>query len=346
MAKFLDKKQTVFDIKLTSYGKYLLANGRFKPQYYTFLDDNVIYDSNYAGYPEHQNQINNRIKNETQYLEGLVDFESSDRRVSKIRPYLPLKSLIYKPDQISPQKPNFYYENFIGDAHHNSDGELAPAMKVVTLIGEISSSANKDLVNNFNIPQLNIDAIYSLQTMPYSDSIAPNRNQKYSKLINKTQKFTDDNVVVLEAQELMVYIEELNTDVLNDNFDIEVFEVVPRAVAIEKFEGTRRDRFIRKLFKEEYGTIRDGYMSEEDISINNKFYIDELADKQLSEQAVAHYFNLLVDYEIDEKEACKAASVFNKESYYVDIDFDCEEVVDDEIINVDIYGVVTEPEIC
>jgi len=48
MAKFLNKKEQVYDLKLTSYGHYLLSIGTFKPVYYTFLDDNIIYDKSYT----------------------------------------------------------------------------------------------------------------------------------------------------------------------------------------------------------------------------------------------------------------------------------------------------------
>ena len=48
MAKFLNKKEQVIDLKLTSYAKYLLSIGRFKPHSYAFFDDNVLYDKKYA----------------------------------------------------------------------------------------------------------------------------------------------------------------------------------------------------------------------------------------------------------------------------------------------------------
>ena len=48
MAKFLNKKEQVFDLKLTSYGNYLLSQGNFKPVYYAFYDDNVVYDIQHA----------------------------------------------------------------------------------------------------------------------------------------------------------------------------------------------------------------------------------------------------------------------------------------------------------
>ena len=49
MSKFLDKKEQVIDFKLTNYGHYLLSIGNFKPTYYTFVDDNVVYDSEHFG---------------------------------------------------------------------------------------------------------------------------------------------------------------------------------------------------------------------------------------------------------------------------------------------------------
>jgi hypothetical protein len=60
MAKFLNKKERVIDFKLTSYGKQRLAAGRFKPSYYAFFDDGIVYDSQYAGFTEGQNQIDQK----------------------------------------------------------------------------------------------------------------------------------------------------------------------------------------------------------------------------------------------------------------------------------------------
>ena len=42
---FFNKKQEVLDIELTPYGELLLSEGVFKPEYYAFFDDNILYDS-------------------------------------------------------------------------------------------------------------------------------------------------------------------------------------------------------------------------------------------------------------------------------------------------------------
>jgi len=81
MAKFLDKKQRVIDFQLTPYGKHRLSVGRLKPAYYAFFDTGVMYDSNYAGFEEVQTKIHERIKDETQFLEGILSFEEAENSV-------------------------------------------------------------------------------------------------------------------------------------------------------------------------------------------------------------------------------------------------------------------------
>ena len=83
MARFLNKKEDVIDLKLTSYGKHLLGVGKFKPVYYAFYDDNIIYDSTYSGRSEVQSETHKRIKEETQYLEGLTLFQDLEKNINR-----------------------------------------------------------------------------------------------------------------------------------------------------------------------------------------------------------------------------------------------------------------------
>ena len=58
---FFNKKEEVLDIQLTQYGKNRLSLGKLKPVYYEFYDDDILYDSEYAGFSEEQNDTNSRI---------------------------------------------------------------------------------------------------------------------------------------------------------------------------------------------------------------------------------------------------------------------------------------------
>jgi hypothetical protein len=110
------------------------------------------------------------------------------------------------------------------------------------------------------------------------------------------------------------------------------------AFTIEGMDGGRdgRDELSRKYFQNENTQIQDGFMTSETPT--------QTAIGIITTASVEYWFDFLADQQIDQKLACKGAEIFNKESYYIDIDFDCEE--DEEIFYYDIYGAATEPEIC
>ena len=43
--KFFNPKEEVIDLELTPYGESLLSVGIFKPVYYAFFDDDVVYNT-------------------------------------------------------------------------------------------------------------------------------------------------------------------------------------------------------------------------------------------------------------------------------------------------------------
>ena len=141
MSKFLNKKEQVIDLKLTGYGNYLLSIGAFKPTYFTFVDDNVVYDSQYFGRSgEAQNEIHKRIKQDTQYIESLVLFEELNPNP------LPNNELNFFQSDIDPTMKDtrideFRLNSIIGDAFVGEDKQKAPSWKVVSLRGDISSSS-------------------------------------------------------------------------------------------------------------------------------------------------------------------------------------------------------------
>ena len=74
-------------------------------------------------------------------------------------------------------------------------------------------------------------------------------------------------------------------------------------------------------------------------------------EEMINTGSVEYYFELTKDSMIDGREACRASEIFNRESYYVDLDFDCDSFMHETLQNTDIkyfdiYGHVTEPDIC
>ena len=243
MAKFINKKEQVYDLKLTSYGHYLLSNGTFKPAYYGFYDDNVIYDGSYVNRIEHQNDIHKRIKEETQYLEGLVLFEEVEKSPNTlvnvkdpVPPTTTTEGTIGEryfmvdvvPINLEPRNDIFRFESMIGDAYLEGNTNNIPAWKLVTLHGQISGSSQKDLKNDIEIPQIDIDANYYLK-VENSGLEQTIKDTSYDDINTRTSVFADNRIIKLQQENIMVYLEELNTILLNDNFDVEVFEVLKDA---------------------------------------------------------------------------------------------------------------------
>ena len=81
--KFLNKQEQVIDLQLTQYGKYLLSTGKFKPVFYAFFDDGILYDPEYGYGIQKQKDIQNRIKSETPQLETQYNFRGVETEVKK-----------------------------------------------------------------------------------------------------------------------------------------------------------------------------------------------------------------------------------------------------------------------
>ena len=295
MAKFLDKKERVIDFQLTPYGKHRLSIGKLKPTFYAFFDQGILYDSNYAGFKEAQNNINHRIKNKTQFIEGILSFEELENSVPPssflggIETYkyvIPsitgdtlltfdetratlesalvgidsmsdeeLRTLLEEsefagiysgvsmfdldvvPQKYTPKPEVLSFESAIGDARfEGSNTQAAPAWKIVSCQGEMSNITEKDArkydfsvaefdneTKEFNIPQINIDAFYTkLISKPDTD---PRIINSISDGYTETPLFADGNIIKLIRDDIVIYGEEINTELLTENFDVEVFEM-------------------------------------------------------------------------------------------------------------------------
>jgi hypothetical protein len=332
MARLLDKKEEVIELKLTSHGKYLLGAGKFKPAYYAFLDDNIIYDAAYANITETQNSAQKRIKEETQYLEGLVLFQDLESYQLNDA----LDEMEYQPGDVTPreeiQSTEFYrFDQILGDAFLLGDSRHSPSWKVVTLQGSASATHFMDFETKARIPQIELTASYMLKSMDYDEYF---NNKVYNSqdpldIELTTNPLADDKVVYLERTSPVFYVEEVNTQLLTENFDIEVFEF------FEHESKEKKDvvfKFLkRKYFNKKEPQIINGLMMSATKPDN------EMNPEEESTQSVEYYFDIVKDKQISKDVACRGASMFNKESFYVDIDFDCTQTENTDV-NVDIYG--------
>ena len=360
MAKFLDKKEQVIDFKLTSYGRYLLSIGSFKPTYYAFFDNNILYDTKYyvggPTRPINQNKINVRIKEDTAYSETVTVFRDIEASINEVEAeainFLDTSATTFK---VTPEPDIFKFNAVIGDAFLEGPKDAAPAWQVLMMRNKISSSFYKTdyslnlppaayiidgvavpqpgyapgtLVNS-RTPQINIKAIYTLKV---ADPEFDFNVESARDFVDQSALFADNKVIQLEMNDPIIYFDEINTQLLTENFDIEVFEVI---------SGSKSDRYSptlqRKYFEKKIPQIENGFMVSE-APVDNE-------EQNLTTGSVEYYFDVLTDGSVNQAAACAGSQVFSKKGYYIDFDFDCE-AVSKNAVYYDIYGNVTEPDIC
>lgn len=281
---FFNTKEEVIDIELTPYGKMLLSKGKWKPAYYEFYDDDIIYDSQYAGYVEGQEKTQQRIKDtprkkvqytfegaDIRYKEYLKQLrEAGDRNIDSSN----TKKLLQALNATLEKRKNFSLSS-LPLANSKINSEKNPAWNIKVLNGEISSSASSvsvtGLPNNLNIINLK-DCYYKISPKELQNSTT-----------NQISEIVFDNFYVdIEKDFLLLHIKEQNTDLLKENFDFFIYEI----------EETENGEIEKPL-----------YFKKQNTKIVNNILLDEDEEQTLetSYQDVTyanHYFSISFDKEI------------------------------------------------
>ena len=127
---------------------------------------------------------------------------------------------------------------------------------------------------------------------------------------------------------------------MSENFDIEVFHVEKQTYTDPNGDAATRDVLTRKLFENRTSQIQDGFMMSATPAS------ETVREEELTSANVEYYFNVRTDMDVDQALACKSVEIYNKDSYYIDLDLDCENLGDDDNSYYDIYGSVTEGPVC
>jgi hypothetical protein len=233
--EFFNSKEDVLEIKLTQYGKFIYSKGKFKPTYYAFMDDDILYDGMYAGKTEIQNQIEPRIQEETPRLKTQVTFESTDS----------LNKLLTI-EQINSENNLNKFVSLIG----NSDlgVQANPIWKVNTLYGGFDSTlpfitgSNRETIQ---IPQLNstikaFDEIKYLQTaineLKQQGITRVTQHPNFEFGLSNGGIFDDQSVIDITTNSLLMKIVEENAQSLFDSYELSVFDIIANSDGSESYK--------------------------------------------------------------------------------------------------------------
>jgi hypothetical protein len=300
--EFFDRKEEVIDLKLTQYGRYVLSKGKFKPTFYAFYDDDILYDTEYAvNTTGSQKEAEDRIKS-TPRFKVQYAFEGAGRALEKYikSEWLSDEQKLAKVSRIIGERNNYYSLPLpLGNSSLNT--QYAPAWSVEFLRGQITGSADyltgsHDLLR---IPQLEIEVYYDTSIAeegnvepegPQGPNAIPVETVQDISSFSLSELFEDGTYVKVKEDYLLLKIEEKNTPFNKENFEIEVYEILQTA-------NSKQPKLKRLSFT-------DPKM----IRFENTLYDPELKKEiQLDESNVEYFFDFRIDDEIEAPITSEAA---------------------------------------
>tara|TARA_B100000700_G_scaffold317314_1_gene408485 strand:+ start:419 stop:1240 length:822 start_codon:yes stop_codon:yes gene_type:complete len=227
---FFDKKQDVIEVKLTQFGKNLLARGAFKPVFYQFFDDDILYNSDAAGFKESQKRSEERIAEAPRLkvqhsltgIETSFDQNQNEINLDSIRAFM---EIARRQDPILTDKILKYPLNYT-----KANTPKGPSFNVKAHELEISSSSDTVVQKGitYDIPQINFSSSYELFIDRHKEKEIPEHileYQTYVDLMANKVEFLDDSFVEVRENNITLSLVELETESFIENFDLEIFEV-------------------------------------------------------------------------------------------------------------------------
>tara|TARA_Y100001937_G_scaffold14572_1_gene19676 strand:+ start:119 stop:1159 length:1041 start_codon:yes stop_codon:yes gene_type:complete len=326
--KFFNPKEEVLDIKLTNYGRHLLSKGLWRPTFYSFMDDNVLYDSQYGGFTESKNSAEGRIQDETPLLRSQGIFNGRDEHlfdgVGDITDRMRLST--YEKMTVMPfslgtsaldstKLPAIrmqFLEGEIKDLEFNSTGSTR-----TTKTGGASNALSHQLLK---IPQIEMDVEYKITVAPPN---TPEKRFEVDPALTPGTLYADGNEVLVGPEQIIIVAEEINAPFDFHNFDIEVYEIT------DDFDVNGEQikvplNFVKPLEMVENNILLDREEAEVKAGRING------ATPPLDPSFVSYYFDINVDSEISETILCKSISQLSRKgkSLFTDVNITCPDLSD------------------
>ena len=332
--EFFTKKEEVIDIKLTQFGRHLLSKGEFSPVYYSFFDDNILYNSEKAGIIELQNESEDRIRS-TQTCHPQISFSSLERQFgNSYNLVLSGKETVGAATlQRSPEK-NYALTQPLGASDINS--EYIPSWSVLFLNGHSSGALNyQDLPgpdggsNNILTPQL--DCHTKIKVINLEDEGI--EGEDILDEFEEGPLFSDIAITSTEEEMyVLLKVSEENGFYQKKNFDVELYEIL---------EEEKNGKILETLRPLSFSTHHD---PESELSFMDE--TDPVENMKNSE----YYFDILIDDEIDDEILCELDPIDQKLGVFADPrTLHCQEVIDKQkrkTFNIYEGGSDTPGEIC
>ena len=326
--KFFDSKEEVLDVQLTKYGRHVMSQGVWKPVYYAFFDDNVLYDASCANVTENKNNAESRIQEETPSLRTQTTFtgreeylfDGANDIVDRIR------LGTYEKLTVMP----------LSMGSSALDSTKAPAFKIRFLEGEIENLEN-NLTGTLRadstysqqilkIPQIESDIEFKITVV--EEGRTPVRFE-VDPTLTPGRVYADGTEILVGPSQILLVVEEENATFDYQNFDIEVFEVTNEI-------GSSGETVLEPMsFRKPLQMVENNLLIDMEEAMQKAGRTKgELPP--LDPAYVEYYFDVNVDEEIDQNLICKSISSLRSTDLFNDLEIDCPDILTP--IRSDIYS--------
>ena len=335
---FFNKKEEVFHIELTPYGRYLMSIGKLMPHHYKFFDDDIVYDP-YAissDSSELQSEAHQRIINETPKLKPNANVTGVETSIN----ILATSNVYLGPDlndnRFNPLDDNVnYLQRQMGTSKNDSDYSIA--FKVDLFRGKMVDSTTLPLskfltssnTQNLNIPQINVKVSYDFK-VDKSENIV---NLTLSDETYTSNADDSGNIYVVEAENPIIRIRQLNSLDHFENFEISAF-IVETA---ENFPipGETANFYKPLKFLHRPKRVKNGLLVEEEqAAAGNPDYVH----LEYTPDHVEYYFDLNTDKQIPQADLCATIGNLSVKNIYLDEKINCPDTDGGGGTDFDIYS--------
>jgi hypothetical protein len=348
---FFDKKEEVLELRLTPYGRHLMSRGKLIPVYYSFLDDDIMYDSDSlpgsSGFSEDNSEIKERIINETPSIKPIVTMNSMETTINEKDTSEPETIWTKINDQLTiDQSTNGYLngyknlsdlntkflQNTIGTSSPlktNSPrwdfidlfGNITKAEKSIksTLDGMQASTYTNDIDTpsiNLNIPQIDLEIEYVIKKSSTQDV---SEYEQYleavpSSNLPEPEIYADNTYLNITEDQTIARIYEKNGFEYNEAFDIQVLKYNTSDAKWKKLYFLNKPKRIIK-----------------DILIDDKQNKD-FEFNEVTKDTVEYYFDIRADEEIPNADICAALKGLEGyediiKEFDINFDIECKDLI-------------------
>ena len=335
--KFFDPKEDVIDLKMTQYGKHLLSKGKFIPKYYAFFDDDIIYDIKWVtgSLSERQSDIEDRIQDETPRPRIQNCHHGVETEIKKINELVRQKKAKLGDDMLQPMAAKHHTMTLPLGNSSLSTNKL-PAWQAYFLKGRLNSSVDHATGSspNIKIPQLDCAITYKAMAFAEGEHVADTLGEKIDNPSTQSDltfegpgsgrvDFDDGTTIQVFKDYILLEIEEANTEYLDENFDIEVYEIktIPASGSQSPGQGKgEKEELMPLYFSRQKSDLGAMYLTN---APDGSAQSVKTIFPDLDPNYVEYFFEVDVDREIDRAVICEHMPDDKNRSIRLEKEFEC-----------------------